>query len=59
MHLWAPDEDRGTAMEVEGAIIRLSFLFHLEASVGLSAAAICTLGGGSGGVMFVTNSTAH
>ena len=53
------DEDDGTAMEVEGAIIGLSFLFHLEASVGLSAAAICTLGGGSGGVMLATNSVAH
>ena len=59
MRLWAPDEDEGTAMEVEQAIIGLSFLFHLEASVVLSAAAICTLGGGSGGVMFATNSVAH
>ena len=59
MRLWAPDEDGGTAMEVEGAIIGLSFLFHLEVSVGLSAASIGTLGGGSGGVMFVTNSATH
>ena len=56
MHQCAPDEDGGTAMEVKGAIIGLSFLLHLEASVGLSAASIGTLGGGSGGVMFVTNS---
>ena len=59
MRLWAPDEDRGTAMEVEGAMIGLSFLFHLEVSVGLSAASIGTLGGVSGGVMFVTNSATH
>ena len=59
MHLWAPDEDRGTSMEVEGAIIGLSCLPHLEASVGLSAASIGTLGGGSGEVMFVTNSAIH
>ena len=59
MCLWAPDEDGGTAREVEGSIIGLSFLLHLEASVGLSAAPIGTLGGGSGGVMFVTNSATH
>ena len=59
MHLWAPDEDGGTAMEVKGATIGLSFLLHLETSVGLSAASIGTLGGGSGGVMFVTNSATH
>ena len=59
MRLWAHDEDEGTAMEVEGTIIGPSFLFRLEASVGPSAAAICTLGGGSGGVMFATNSVAH
>ena len=59
MHLWAPDEDGGTATEVEGVIIGLSFLFHLEASVGLSAASTGTLEGGSGGVMFVTNSATH
>ena len=45
-------------MEVEGTIIGSSFLFPLEVSVGLSAA-ICSLGGGSGGVMLVTNSVAH
>ena len=56
MCLWAPDEDRGTAREVEGEIIGLSFLLHLEVNVGLSAAADGTLGGGSGGVMSVTNS---
>ena len=59
MHLWAPDEDGGTAMEVKGAIIGLSFLLHLEVSVGLSAASVGILGGGSGGVMFVTNSVTH
>ena len=59
MHLWAPDEDGGTAMEVEGAIIGLFFLFHLEVSVGLSAVSDGTLGGGSGGVMLVTNFVTH
>ena len=59
MCLWAPDEDGGRAMEVEGAVIGLSCLLHLEASVGLSAASFGTLGGGSGGVMFVTNSVTH
>ena len=59
MRLWAPDEDDGIAIEVEGAIIGLSFLFHLEVSVGLSAAATCTLGGGSGGVMLATKSVLH
>ena len=59
MRLWAPDEDEGTAMEEEGAIIGLSFLFHLEVSTGLSAAAICTLGGGAGGLMFATSSVAR
>ena len=59
MRLWAPDEDGGTAMEVKGAIIELSFLLHLEVSVGLSAASVGTLGGGSGGVMLVTNSATH
>ena len=54
--MWAPDEDRGTAMEVKGETIGLSFLLHLEASVGLPAASVGTLGGGSGGVMLVTNS---
>ena len=46
-------------MEVEGAIIGLSFLFHLETSVGLSAVSDGTLGGGSGGVMSVTNFVTH
>ena len=59
VRLWAADEDNITAMEVEGVIIGLSFLFHLEASVGMSAAAICILGGGSGGVMLATNSIAR
>ena len=59
MHQCVPDEDGGTAMEVEGASIGLSFLLHLEASVGLSAASIGTLGGGSGGVISVTNSATH
>ena len=59
MHLWAPDEDEDTAMEGEGEITGSSFLFHLEAMVGLSTAAICTLGGGSGGVMLATNSIAR
>ena len=55
----APDEDEGTAVEVKGASIGLSFLLCLEGSVGLSAASIGTLGGGSGGAMFVTNSATH
>ena len=59
MRRCAPDEDEGAAVEVEGESIGLSFLLRLEATVGLSAASMGTLGGGSGGVMFVTNSATH
>ena len=46
-------------MEVKGLMKGSSFLLRLEASVGLSAASIGTLGDGSGGVMLVTNSATH
>ena len=59
MRRCAPDEEGGTVMEVEGAILGLSFLLHSEVSVGLSAASIGTLGGDLGGVIFVTNSATH
>ena len=59
IRLWAPDEDEDTAMEGEGEITGSSFLFHLEVMVGLSTAARCTPGGGSGGVMLATNSVAR
>ena len=58
MCLWAPDEDEGSAMEGKGAIIGSSVLLHLEVMTGLSVAAICTLGGGSGGETLATNSVA-
>ena len=57
VRLCAPDEDGGTAMEVKGTTKGPSILLHLEVSVGLSAASVGTLGGGSGGVIFVTNSS--
>ena len=59
VRLCAPDEDGGTAIEVNRAIIGSSFLLHPEASVGLSVISIGTLGGGSGGVIVVTNSSTH
>ena len=59
MRLWAPDEDEGTAMEGKGAIIGLSVLLNLEVMTGLSATAVCTLRGGSGGVILATNSVAR
>ena len=49
MRLWAPDEDEGPATEGKGVLIGSSVLLHLEVMTGLSVAAICTLGGRSGG----------
>ena len=59
MCLWAPDKDEGTAAEGKGANIGLSVLLCLEVMTGLSATAVCTLGGGSGGVILATKSVAR